>query len=182
MTPPKVLRIDALHERHPGLTPSLAGTLEEAACVCLARYHQSPVTVDLRNAAQEEQLELPFRDPDARTRRAHANEIDATEAGAYGVSIAAVEVVSGLVAVTRAATHTGSDWYVAPTGAAVEDLEQCLRLEVSGIGRGPSSAVARRLREKLEQAARGQSNLPALASVVGFEARAIAISRLGSDE
>jgi hypothetical protein len=178
----KALKIDALHERHPGLTPSLAGVLEEAACVCLSRYHTSPVLLDLRYAAREEQLALPFQEPTARTRRAHANEIDTTELGAYGVSIATLEAVAGLVTVSRAETLTGADWYVAPSGAPVDDLEQCLRLEVSGIGRGPISSIASRLREKLAQAARGHSNLPALASVVGFEAHAIAISRLGAHE
>ena len=70
--------------------------------------------------------------PDVRTLNAHANEIDATEAGAYGVSLAAVEAISGLVAVRRAETLTGADWYIAPQGTDADDLESCIRLEVSG--------------------------------------------------
>jgi hypothetical protein len=57
-----------------------------------------------------------FDIPDARVGRAHANEIDATEIGAYGLSLAAIEAVVGLVAIRRAETLTGTDWYIAPAG------------------------------------------------------------------
>lgn len=75
------------------------------------------------------------------------------------------------MAVRRAETLTGSDWYVAPDGTDSNDLETCIRLEVSGIKAGTSVDVQRRLREKVAQAARGQSNLPAIAAVVGFKVR-----------
>jgi hypothetical protein len=123
---------------------------------------------------------VDFAVPDARVRNAHANEIDATETGAYGVSLAAVEEVAGLVAIGRAETLTGADWYVAPNGAEIEDLENCIRLEVSGISAGASADIKRRLREKIAQAARGESNLPAIAAVVGFRALEVAISPLGA--
>jgi hypothetical protein len=55
----------------------------------------------------------------------------------------------------------------------MDDLEGCLRLEVSGTDRGTASAVARRLREKIEQTMVGKSNLPAMAGVVGFYAQLI---------
>jgi hypothetical protein len=55
-------------------------------------------------------------------------------------------------------------------------------LEVSGISAGVSSDVKRRLREKVTQAARGKSNLPAMAAVVGFKALEVAISPLGEAE
>lgn len=120
-----------------------------------------------------------FPVPDTRVRNAHANEIDATEFGAYGVSLAALEAVIGLVAVRRAETLTGADWYVARHGAELDDLESCIRLEVSGVSAGASSDIRRRLLEKVAQTARGQSNLPAIAAVVGFKALEIAISPLG---
>jgi hypothetical protein len=123
---------------------------------------------------------VDFTVPDARVRRAHSNEIDATEIGAYGVSLAAIEEVAGLVAVRRAETLTGADWYVAPNGTDIEDLEHCLRLEVSGVSAGVSADIVRRLREKIAQAARGDSNLPAIAAVVGFRALEVAISPLGA--
>lgn len=119
---------------------------------------------------------LNFSVPDARVQNAHANEIDATECGAYGVCLAVVEAVDGLVAIRRCETLTGADWYLSPSGLQSEDLETCIRLEVSGISAGNSADVERRLREKIAQAARGQSNLPAIAAVVGFKALIVAIS------
>ena len=44
---------------------------------------------------------------------------------------------------------------------------------------GASAEIQRRLREKVAQAARGQSNLPAIAAVVGFKALEVAISPMG---
>jgi len=73
---------------------------------------------------------------DDRTKHAWANEIDATEAGAYACVLAAVELTSGMVAVYRAETKTGADYYIVPAGNSVDDLENCLRLEVSGINKG----------------------------------------------
>jgi hypothetical protein len=174
------LRIDGLHERHPGLTEALGESYSEAASVCWSRHHQPPIIVSLKHDDTDDLRVVNFAVPDARVRRAHANEIDATEAGAYGVSLAAVEDVAGLVAVRRAETLTGADWYVAPNNAKIEDLEHCIRLEVSGISAGNSTDINRRLREKVGQAARGESNLPAIAAVVGFKALEVAISSLGA--
>jgi len=165
-----------LYERHPGLTQPLADSFAEAAYVCWARHHQPPVTVSLRRDNTEERRVADFPVPDERTRRAHANETDATEIGAYGVSLAAVEAVAGLVAVGRAETLTGADWYVSPSGGDIADLEDSIRLEVSGTDAGGSADIHQRLREKVAQAARGDSNLPAIAAVVGFKALEVAIS------
>ena len=117
--------------------------------------------------------------PDERIKRAWANEIDTTEAGAYACILAAVELANGLVAVHRAHTKTGADYYVTPSGSSLEDLENCIRLEISGLDKGNESSVARRLDEKKEQAAAGASNLPAMAGVVGFKARLIMLEPLG---
>jgi hypothetical protein len=172
------MTLDGLHERHPGLTQALAESYTEAACVCLSRHHQSPVVFSVNQAGNGHRRTVKFLTPDERTRNAHANEIDATETGAYGLSLAAVESVVGMVAVRRAETLTGADWYIAPDGEVIEDLESCVRLEVSGINVGSSSDVNRRLREKIAQAANGQSNLPAIAAVVGFKVLQVAISPL----
>jgi hypothetical protein len=104
MSYPTELRVNALHERHPGVTRALSESYTEAACVCWSRHHETPVTVSLRHGNKDEQRIIKFAVPDARTRNAHANELDATETGAYAVSLAAVEDVEGLVAVGRAET------------------------------------------------------------------------------
>jgi hypothetical protein len=45
---------------------------------------------------------------------------------------------------------------------------------------GTRRVIRARLRQKLSQAERGQSNLPAIAAVVGFRAAFIAVERLES--
>ncbi len=176
MSEDRELRLDRLHERHPGLTQALGESYTEAACVCWSRHHTPPVTVSLKRGSTDDARVVNFGVPDARMRAAHANEIDATETGAYGVSLAAVEDVEGLVAVGRAETLTGADWYIAPNGTSIEDLESCIRLEVSGTSAGTSAEIKRRLLEKIVQASGGESSLPAIASVVGFKALEVAIS------
>lgn len=176
------LKLDLLHERHIGLTPALGGTFTEAASVCLSRHHVSPVEMDVTCSAGSSIQVVEFEQPDARTRNAWANDIDATESGAYGICLAAVEAEEGLVAVRRAETLTGADWYVAPIGTDPEDLENCFRLEVSGVDAGGWPTIAARLKQKVDQTRRGASNLPAIASVVGFKELAIAIQRVSDSK
>lgn len=174
---PKLL-VENLHERHTGLTASLGGVFFEAACVCFSRHHESPIDVEVRRKDGNALCELHFRPPGERERNAHANVTDATEQGAYGVSMAAVEETESLVVVARAETLTGADWYVAPPGTCAEDLESCYRLEVSGTDAGTLSAIEARLSQKAQQTRDGKSNLPAIASVVGFKQRVVAIRKV----
>ncbi|MBS0165383.1 MAG: hypothetical protein JSR29_04820 [Nitrospira sp.] len=176
------LRIEALHERHSGLTPSLSGSLYEAASVCLSRHHSSPVEIDIACNGGTSTRIVDFQGPDSRMLNAWANDIDTTEMGAYGVCLAVVEAEEQLVAVRRAETLTGADWYIAPVGTESNDLENCFRLEVSGVDAGDHAAIKGRLSKKLAQAGRGASNLPAIASVVGFKARAVAMQKVSSDK
>jgi len=172
------LRLESLHERHIGLTPSLSGAFYEAASVCLNRHHESPVEVEIgRNGGTCIRV-VEFQKPSARVLSAWSNEIDTTEDGAYCVCLAAVEVEEQLVAVKRAETLTGADWYVAPIGTAPDDLENCFRLEVSGVDAGSRATIEARLRQKVEQTRRGASNLPAIASVVGFKEKTVAIQKV----
>jgi len=175
------LRLELLHERHPGLTASLGGAFFEAASVCLNRHHDSPVDMNIVCNDVTSTKSVDFPRPDARVLNAWANDIDTTETGAYGVSLAIMEDKEQLVAVRRAETLTGADWYVAPIGIEPDDLESCFRLEVSGIDVGGQLAIATRLRQKINQTRRGKSNLPAIASVVGFKEKIVALEKV-SDE
>lgn len=173
------LKLANLHERHPGLSPAVGESYTEAAFVCLSRHHISPVSVSVKQDGSSLVHTVDFTAPDERVRNSHANDIDATEMGAYGMSLAAVEAIDGLVAVRRAETLTGADWYIAPKGTQADDLENCIRLEVSGVNSGTSNDVRRRLVEKVAQTTRGNSNLPAMAAVVGFKVLEIAMSPIG---
>ena len=176
------MRLDSLHKRHVGLTPALGETLYEAASVCLDRHHSSPVEFQVLCNDKTNTKYIEFQKPDTRMLNAWANDIDTTENGAYGVSLAALEVEQDLVAIRRAEKLTGADWYIAPIGATTDDLETCFRLEVSGVDGGGRSVVEARLRQKVEQTKRGASNLPAIASVVGFKESMVIIQMVSDVE
>lgn len=178
MTTEPTLPIHDMDKRHMGLTKAIADAYTEAASVCLDRHHQSPTRFDLEKNASRSKVSVEWQAPDARVRHSWANEGDATEAGAYACTLAAVELVDRLVAVRRAETMTGADYYVAPRDKASDDLEDCLRLEISGVDHGSESTVRQRLRDKLAQVAAGNSNLPAIAGVVGFKIRLILLAEL----
>lgn len=169
---PPLLPLQNMADRHQALTPSVAGSYLEAARVCLDRHHSSPKEFTLENNRVESIAEVEWETADRRIQAAWANVDDATEAGAYALAIAATELLKGMVAVHRAETRTGADYYIAPVGVGLEDLEHWWRLEVSGT-HSEKSEVKRRLRIKLEQARQGKSNLPALASVIGFRVQLI---------
>jgi hypothetical protein len=170
---PSYLPLVDIAERHPGLTQPIAACYVEAARVCLDRHHISPTEFTVQHGSETVRTTVQWETTDERARSAWANDIDGTEAGAYACALAAVELTGGLVAIRRAETGTGADYYIGPSDQPFDDLEGCLRLEVSGIDRGTAAAVARRLQQKIEQAAAGNSNLPAMAGVVGFRAQLI---------
>ncbi len=165
------LPIEQMHERHVGLTPEVAAYYLQAASVCLDRHHNPPIVFDLSDNGNQRQARVQWTPSTAQVRAAWANMIDTTEAGACACALAGTELLRGFVAVRRAETGTGSDYYVGPNGAGAEDLEDCWRLEVSGVDTGNRTILNGRLRSKVRQAQEGASNLPALAGVVGFEAR-----------
>lgn len=176
------LNLSGMEQRHPALTAAIASAYHEAATVCLSRHHVSPVKVAMVNNGNPSESKIVWTAPDQRTVNAWANDIDATEAGAYCCVIAGVEHVRGQVALRRAETGTGADYYIGDPETNTEDLEDCIRLEVSGVDKGNVDVMSARLRSKIEQAKRGQSNLPAVAGVVGFGQKTIMISDVVEDE
>jgi len=174
------LRFANLSDRHPGITPGISAGYGEAACICLGRHHASPAVVLLRDGGAESRATAKWDSPDERMKNGWANEIDATEAGAYGLALAAAELTRGMVAVRRAETKSGADYYLGSPGHPTDDLETSLRLEVSGVDKGNEAAIQARLRQKLDQAANGNSNVPAIATVVGFAALTIVTADVDS--
>ena len=172
------LPIHNMSERHYGLIRQVAENWTQGACVCLDRHHQPPVAFRIIWDEQHADATVAWEPTDERIKDSWANETDTTAAGAYACVLAAVELLSGLLAVRRAEVGTGADYYVAPPGTQPTDLESCIRLEISGVDRGNVATVASRLNRKLEQAASGNSNLPAIAGVVGFRVRLIRLANL----
>ncbi|KJU87739.1 hypothetical protein MBAV_000065 [Candidatus Magnetobacterium bavaricum] len=163
-----LLPFENMSERHRGLTSSIANALAEAARVCLDRHHGSPKSFFVKNNTVSNNALVKWSHTDVRTLLAWKNRTDTTEMGACAFALAAVELFEGFYAVSRAETHTGADYYIAPYGKTAADLEDVMRLEVSGVDNGNRTAVEYRLRQKIEQLKKGRSKLPGKAAVVGF--------------
>lgn len=175
-----VLPIYDMSDRHWGLTPELAESCTQAARVCLDRHHVSPIDFSIEDSVQCQLAAVEWTKTDRRIRAAWANDIDTTEFGAYACALAAVELRHGFVAVGRAETRTGADFYVGQATSSGTDLGDRIRLEVSGTDAGSPSTIAWRLQTKLRQAGAGDSLLPAIAAVVGFRARQVLLGYLAA--
>ena len=164
--------------RHPGVSVAVCEAFSEAAEVCLARHHEPPSTsLQVACAGKESLRSLKWSPPDGTAQRSWGNRDDATRDGAYVVALAIVERELGMVALSRADTRTGADYYVGRPESPY--LEEAFRLEVSGVDEGGVADIRRRLRIKEDQAARGDSFLPAYASVVGFREAVVLVSLVG---
>lgn len=157
-----------LSSRHFGLTNAVSASYAEAARVCLDRHHVSGVKFTIEDNSTPFMASASWPVVDTRTKAAWNNTTDATEAGASALAIAAVEHSRGLVAIRRAETRTGADYYLDNPASDVDDLENSFRLEISGVDAGTAADVKARLSQKIKQTKAGNSNLPAIACVVGF--------------
>jgi len=124
---------------------------------------------DILDAALEWEL------PSARARAGWANHPEATEHGACALVLASVESALGLVAISRAETRSGADYYVAPVGSDPTEMESAIRLEISGVDSGSVRLLYGRVRRKIEQVLRGTGDLPAFVGVVGFGCKRIVL-------
>jgi hypothetical protein len=167
-----ILPISNLSKRHYGLSDELANCYLQAARVCLDRHHLSPQEFTLNTDSNEEKVKVEWDTTTKREKSAWANDTDATRDGAYACAIAATELSKGLYAISRAENRTGADYYVARKDYDGDDLEGCYRLEISGTDLD-KAYLRTRLKRKISQTKNGESNLPALASVVGFRVRII---------
>jgi hypothetical protein len=171
------LPLHDLADRHRGLTPAVSDAYIEAARVCLDRHHVPPIDIIISNDGENVDTIAIWEPTDERQRAAWANELDATRDGAYAFALAATELCLGLCAVSRAETLTGADYYIGLRDQSTDDLESCFRLEVSGTDLD-TYEVNRRLRRKVKQALKGKSNLPAIATVVGFRVKLITMQKV----
>lgn len=175
------LPIHDMASRHPGLTEAVANHYLEAARICLDRHHQPPISFDVEYEDDRKSARTDWQPADDRARNAWANEIDATEAGAYTCALAAAELAMGMVAVHRAEQGDGADYYIAPNDERRDDRAFWRRLEVSGIGTDVDSnaPINQRLRDKLAQLAKAPHIQPGTAGVVAFKSKVI---RLADEE
>jgi hypothetical protein len=167
-----------LEERHLGLTQEIAANYAQAARVCLDRHHQPPLAITVENGTKRHVVEVHWSATNEAEKMAWANADDATRDGAYAATLAIVEQQEGLVAVLRAHTRTGADYFIAPPGTPRGHIEDAIRLEISGVDKGNGTIVRTRLLQKMDQARRGESDTPAMAAVIGFKAATVMYERV----
>ena len=169
----ETLVLNQLLQPHPGYPLSLHNSYSESARVYLEKFHISPTNIVIEVYDKTHRDNLVWEAPDQQIRNSQANLPDAACFGAYAISILCVERKLRRVVVSRAEALTGADWYIAPPGLGVDefgapdlDCDAVLRLEVSGVGRG---SIEARVTKKKKQLKAGQSVIPGIAAVVGFE-------------
>lgn len=150
-----------------GLSPEVGSSLAQAGAVCLESQAHAP-GVDLTVTGEVVgRHPLHWETPDDQARLSWGNEIDATENGAAGIALLLARRLMGLVVMDRARHGTGFDYWLGGDTAA-PPIQDAVRLEVSGIRKGPPTAVSRRVKEKLDQMRRGDATASGYAIVVEF--------------
>jgi hypothetical protein len=179
-----VLDVGAKTEAH-DLTPAVWTSWCEAAAVTFDRVHhpEAPPRAGRIIPSGKPPIDcvVAWPSPDERVKRSHANDTDATEAGAYAVATLAMHAVDGWQVVARTQTESGADvWMEKPND--VPDSQ--VRLEVSGMAQGADESAQKALRgrlaTKIAQLKKGKSPEPGIAAVVGFELVGILSSELTS--
>ena len=155
----------------------------EAAAVTLSRFHKAPPPPTPLEVAptgvDPVRVHLKWPAPDKRALASHANEQNATEWGAYVLAAIAVRSAGAWRVRGRANHASGADLVMLRDD---DDPENFVKLEVSGVAKGSGNAGAKklrdRLREKIDQAGRGDLDRPGVAVVVGFEAARALVSEV----
>jgi hypothetical protein len=168
--------LETLFERHKGFYIRICQAYADAAAVCFSRHHVAPVDLRIVNRKEMNSREIGWEKPDEQTLLSWANTDDATRDAAYSVSLSVIEAEFGLLALSRADTKTGADYYVGYAGDT--DLEDAFRLEVSGTDKGDLSKIRSRLREKVGQLRKGNSSKPGIAVVIGFQEKCANIEKV----
>lgn len=139
---------------HPGLTEVVARNYAEARDVVMTGLHTSPTRFMVSDEhAPYNTMTLAWITATAQQLAAWANTDDATRDAAYGVAIAFVNVQYRLVAVIRAERVTGCDYFLAPRDQEMEtlDVDDKIKLEISGSRTSRPSDLQERLKEKVTQ-------------------------------
>ena len=163
----QVLEIATLAEGMPGLTPACGTHLGECAAVCLEeKEHSAGVTLQVSGSKHSEFC-LNWDTVTEQQRRCYNDLQEATERGAYALSILLMRELTGLVVVERSKKGPGFDYWL---GEADDDdlFAGKVRLEVSGLLEGTASEVRSRIKQKKSQVKPSDTTAPAYVGIVEF--------------
>lgn len=174
--------LNRLSAGFPAITPAVGTMMAEAASVCLEQAGH-PGAASIRLDLPEGRISALIVEAiplDDRIRRSHANETDATEAGACGIAILAMLEEFGFLVVERSYQGTGFDYWLGTSEDTPPFASDSAALEVSGIMAGGPSEIRRRAGEKRTQITRYEPDPPyrAFIAVVEFGMPCTLIERL----
>lgn len=115
---------------------------------------------------------MRWHPPEPGQLESHANHIEATEHGAYGVVFAAVHAVERYVVARRADHASGADYLLVREGEPENDF---VKLEVSGMAKGSEAQLRQRVADKLAQIRAGTLRRPGVVVVVRFDDATIVV-------
>jgi hypothetical protein len=142
--------------------------MAEAAGVCLDDQGHAPGCLLTVEGCRDCHLALFFCSVDATRRATWNDQEEATEQGAYGVALLLLHEIEGQTVITRSRKGTGFDYWVGKNEGAL--FQQKARLEVSGIRRGGSAIVERRVRQKTQQAGPGRGGIQTYVAIIEYSA------------
>lgn len=175
------LDVDRLHPPHL-LDAAELDVLSGCARVRLSTDYVSPETFRIEDGATQALADLLWTAPSDVQRRTYPLK-KATEDGAVACAFVALDHIAGLAAYVRCEDGFHADYFMLEKDRPQADLEHCTLLEVSGVGRGGSRAVAGRMRKRSRRLRRRRRHIdnPAMTAVIGFDSRIIRIQREASD-
>ena len=168
-----MLDLNDLTDGLPGVSPQMGSAMVQAAAVCLElQGHDQGVRLQIDGQINGS-YSLVWPPADDQAHRTWADHQEATEYGATAVAVMLVTNKTDYTVIKRAAKGTGIDYWL---GYDSEEppFQGKARLEVSGIltvdgtDEEVTTAIDRRVREKLKQTQPSSGSLPAFVAVIEF--------------
>lgn len=162
------LILESLANGFPAISDVGGLNLAQAGAVCLDQ-HGHPKGVEMKVGGDfAETFNLYWPDVTDQMRRFWNDTEVAVEHGAYGIAFLLIRRLTPFTVIERSRKGTGFDYWLGNEGDFL--FQKKARLEVSGIGKGSSQHIVRRVNIKLKQTARSDGTLPAYVIVVEFSA------------
>ena len=164
---PASLILEDLSGGFPHIPPECGTVLVQSAVLCLeGQGHKSGVPLTVHGSFNTAFRLLWSMDVTEAMRRYWNDPDETAEQAAYALALLMLRSLARLTVSERSRKGTGFDWWL----ASEDNLFQATaRLEVSGIMRGSTKRINRRLKERLEQTERSDpSRLTAYVAVVEF--------------